>query len=94
MHADTLAPELLHNIDACWRAANDLSVGQIYLFENPLLKWPLALTDGRERPHLETAAQGEAARTQTLHRQEWPGSAGDQELAIVRVAPLASRETR
>ena len=29
-------------IDACWRAANYLSVGQIYLFDNPLLKVPLS----------------------------------------------------
>src|SRR5271157_2803219 len=28
-------------IDAYWRAANYLSVGQIYLFDNPLLKVPL-----------------------------------------------------
>ena len=32
-------------IDAYWRAANYLSVGQIYLFDNPLLKRPLALAD-------------------------------------------------
>jgi len=37
----TLAPELLHKMDAWWRAANYLSVGQIYLFENPLLKKPV-----------------------------------------------------
>ncbi|MFH2204144.1 MAG: phosphoketolase family protein [Elusimicrobiota bacterium] len=30
-------------IDAYWRAANYLSVGQIYLFDNPLLKEPLKL---------------------------------------------------
>ena len=28
-------------IDAYWRAANYLSVGQIYLFDNPLLRKPL-----------------------------------------------------
>ena len=33
----------LHLIDAYWRAANYLSVGQIYLFDNPLLKRPLAM---------------------------------------------------
>ncbi len=33
----------LHNIDAYWRAANYLSVGQIYLCDNPLLKEPLRL---------------------------------------------------
>jgi len=32
-------------IDAYWRAANYLSVGQMYLFNNPLLKRPLVLTD-------------------------------------------------
>lgn len=31
----------LDRIDAYWRAANYLSVGQIYLFDNPLLKQPL-----------------------------------------------------
>jgi xylulose-5-phosphate/fructose-6-phosphate phosphoketolase len=40
-----LTPELLHKIDAYWRAANFLSVGQIYLCDNPLLRRPLALTD-------------------------------------------------
>jgi xylulose-5-phosphate/fructose-6-phosphate phosphoketolase len=41
----TLAPELLTRIDAYWRAANYLSVGQIYLYDNPLLKRPLVLND-------------------------------------------------
>ena len=40
---DTLTPELLRKMDAYWRAANYLSVGQIYLFDNPLLKRPLTL---------------------------------------------------
>ncbi len=40
-----LSPKLLHKMDAYWRAANYLSVGQIYLFDNPLLKRPLALAD-------------------------------------------------
>ncbi|MEZ0232732.1 MAG: phosphoketolase [Methylophilaceae bacterium] len=31
----------LHLLDAYWRAANYLSVGQIYLYANPLLKVPL-----------------------------------------------------
>jgi xylulose-5-phosphate/fructose-6-phosphate phosphoketolase len=33
--------ELLRRMDAYWRAANYLSVGQIYLFDNPLLREPL-----------------------------------------------------
>lgn len=44
-HEQTLYPELLRKMDAYWRAANYLSVGQIYLFDNPLLKRPLAATD-------------------------------------------------
>ncbi len=43
--AITAAPiddELLQNLDAYWRAANYLSVGQIYLCDNPLLKEPLS----------------------------------------------------
>ena len=36
-----LAPELLKRMDAYWRAANYVSVGQIYLYENPLLRVPL-----------------------------------------------------
>jgi xylulose-5-phosphate/fructose-6-phosphate phosphoketolase len=38
-------PGLLRRMDAYWRAANYLSVGQIYLRDNPLLRRPLVLTD-------------------------------------------------
>ena len=38
MKTKELSPELLHKMDAYWRAANYLSVGQIYLYDNPLLK--------------------------------------------------------
>ncbi|GMR03913.1 MAG: phosphoketolase family protein [Gammaproteobacteria bacterium] len=38
-----LSAEALQKIDAYWRAANYLSVGQIYLLANPLLKEPLKL---------------------------------------------------
>jgi xylulose-5-phosphate/fructose-6-phosphate phosphoketolase len=38
-----LTPELLAKMNAYWRAANYLSVGQIYLYDNPLLKKPLTL---------------------------------------------------
>ncbi len=40
----TITPELLRKMDAYWRAANYLSVGQIYLYDNPLLKEPLKLS--------------------------------------------------
>src|SRR5262252_1067101 len=36
-----LDADLLKKLDAWWRAANYLSVGQIYLYDNPLLKEPL-----------------------------------------------------
>jgi xylulose-5-phosphate/fructose-6-phosphate phosphoketolase len=38
-----LSPEELRKVHAYWRAANYLSVGQIYLFANPLLHEPLQL---------------------------------------------------
>ena len=44
-----LAPELLQRIDAYWRAANYLSVGQIYLFDNPLLRVPLSIEHVKPR---------------------------------------------
>ena len=47
--SDTLAPELLRKMDAYWRAANYLSVGQIYLLDNPLLKRPLTLAHIKPR---------------------------------------------
>src|SRR6266496_673946 len=37
----TLSAEELRLLDAYWRAANYLSVGQIYLLDNPLLREPL-----------------------------------------------------
>src|SRR5438128_2651182 len=42
MMANTLSDTQRALIDAYWRAANYLSVGQIYLYDNPLLKQPLA----------------------------------------------------
>lgn len=44
-----LSEEELKKIDAYWRAANYLSVGQIYLMDNPLLKRPLTIQDIKPR---------------------------------------------
>jgi xylulose-5-phosphate/fructose-6-phosphate phosphoketolase len=44
-----LSTELLAKMNAYWRAANYLSVGQIYLKDNPLLKRPLTLDDVKPR---------------------------------------------
>ncbi len=43
MATTTLTKEMLAKLDAYWRAGNYLSVGQIYLYDNPLLKQPLKL---------------------------------------------------
>ncbi|GAA1633532.1 phosphoketolase family protein [Georgenia ruanii] len=48
----TTAPlddETLERVDAWWRAANYLSVGQIYLLNNPLLRTPLSRDDVKPR---------------------------------------------
>ncbi|MGA7655220.1 MAG: phosphoketolase, partial [Methylocella sp.] len=37
----SLSPEMMRMMQAWWRAANFLSVGQIYLLDNPLLDEPL-----------------------------------------------------
>ncbi|HEU4415613.1 MAG TPA: phosphoketolase family protein [Candidatus Angelobacter sp.] len=47
--AGPLRPEELADINAYWRAANYLSVGQIYLRENPLLREPLKLEHTKPR---------------------------------------------
>ena len=44
-----LPTAVLRKIDAYWRAANYLSVGQIYLYDNPLLKKPLTLAHIKPR---------------------------------------------
>jgi xylulose-5-phosphate/fructose-6-phosphate phosphoketolase len=45
----TLSEQELKAIDAYWRAANYLSVGQIYLLDNPLLKDPLKIEHVKPR---------------------------------------------
>ena len=53
--------EELKRIDAYWRAANYLSVGQIYLLDNPLLKEPL------QRPHIKPRLLGHWGTTPGLN---------------------------
>jgi xylulose-5-phosphate/fructose-6-phosphate phosphoketolase len=45
----SLTPDELRRLDAWWRAANYLSVGQIYLLDNPLLREPLRLEHVKPR---------------------------------------------
>lgn len=53
LHLEELNPPLnaeeLKKIDAYWRAANYLSVGQIFLLDNPLLKEPLTMQHVKRR---------------------------------------------
>jgi xylulose-5-phosphate/fructose-6-phosphate phosphoketolase len=44
MTTPTLDADMLRKMNAYWRAANYVSVGQIYLYDNPLLKEPLKLS--------------------------------------------------
>jgi xylulose-5-phosphate/fructose-6-phosphate phosphoketolase len=65
-HADTaiagpLAREELRLLDAYWRAANYLSVGQIYLLDNPLLREPL------RREHVKPRLLGHFGTTPGLN---------------------------
>ena len=49
VYGTPLGAEELEHIDAHWRAANYLSVGQIYLMDNPLLREPLRPEDVKPR---------------------------------------------
>ena len=44
-----LGPDELRRLDAYWRAANYLTVGQIYLMGNPMLRTPLRAEDIKPR---------------------------------------------
>src|SRR6478736_646678 len=49
VEGEPLSADELRRIDAWWRAANYLSVGQIYLLANPLLREPLTLEHVKPR---------------------------------------------
>ena len=59
--AEPLSPDLLSKMDAYWRAANYLSVGQIYLQDNALLEKPL------EHKHLKPRLLGHWGTTSGLN---------------------------
>ena len=56
-----LSAEELRKMDAYWRASNYLSVGQIYLLDNPLLRAPLA------REHIKPRLLGHWGTTPGLN---------------------------
>jgi xylulose-5-phosphate/fructose-6-phosphate phosphoketolase len=49
IEAGNISQRELHDIDAYWRAANYLTIGQIYLMDNPLLREPLRLEHVKPR---------------------------------------------
>jgi phosphoketolase len=57
----SLDADLLRKMDAWWRAANYLSVGQTYLYDNPLLKQPL------KREHVKPRLVGHWGTTPGLN---------------------------
>lgn len=65
-----LATEELRLMDAYWRASNYLSVGQIYLYDNPLLREPL------QREHIKPRLLGHwgtSPRVEHAVRASQPG---------------------
>lgn len=59
--AGPLGPDELRKLDAYWRASNYLAVGQIYLFDNPLLRRPL------KREHVKPRLVGHWGTTPGLN---------------------------
>jgi xylulose-5-phosphate/fructose-6-phosphate phosphoketolase len=59
--ASALRADLLRKMDAWWRAANYLSVGQIYLYDNPLLRRPL------KKEHIKPRLLGHWGTTPALN---------------------------
>ena len=58
---ETLEGDALRQVDAWWRAANYLSIGQIYLLDNPLLRIPLT------RDHIKPRLLGHWGTTPGLN---------------------------
>lgn len=50
MSVDYSSPEYFKKLDTYWRAANYISVGQLYLKDNPLLRRPLKASDVKYKP--------------------------------------------
>ena len=67
---ETLSPDFLHKMDAYWRAANYLSVGQIYLYDNPLAEAP---ADPRGREAHAAGTLGHDTRAELHLRSFEPG---------------------
>ena len=83
MTADTPLPDPLRALDAYWRAANYLSVGQIYLLDNPLLREPL-----RAGAHQAAAARtlGHDAGPELHLRAPESGHHGSYDLDMIYIS--------
>lgn len=71
-----LAETDLRKIDASWRAASYLSVGQIYLMDNPLLREPLRPEHVKPRllRHWDTTPGLKRKKEPPPPRSTWSGS--------------------
>ena len=88
MAAEPLSPEELGKMHAYWRAANYLSVGQIYLMDNPLLKEPLQLKHVKPR---SAGSLGHHARPELPLRSSEPGHQGVRPEDALYFGPRARR---
>lgn len=68
--------------DAYWRAANYLSVGQIYLYDNPLLREPLTLA------HVKPLVVGWLAHAESKPLSYWVSAQADSDSADIASATL------
>ena len=87
-HAGPLGDDELRLLDAYWRAANYLSVGQIYLLDNPLLREPLA-RGARQAATPRPFRHG--ARSQPRLRPPEPGDPGARPRRDLRHGPRPRR---
>ena len=83
-----LPPDELQNIDAYWRAANYLSIGQIYLFDNPLLTEPLKVE------HIKPRLLGHWGTTPGLTWVAMELRFAPRAMAKASIPPWASRPLR
>ena len=60
-----LSPELLDKMQRYWQAANYLTIGQIYLQDNPLLREPLDAPSRSSRACSATGAPPRASASST-----------------------------
>src|SRR2546423_1146818 len=84
-----LSDELLRRMDAYWRAANYLAVGQIYLLDNPLLREPLRIEHVKPRLLAGVVGDGEAETgplATACHANKFPAPAADG--AVLPILPL------